>query len=39
MKITETIAKIIKVRIGMYWDEKCLCSYDFLTAHLQILEW
>ena len=32
MKITETIAKIVKVRIGMYWDEKMFMFVRFLNS-------
>ena len=32
MKITETIAKIVKVRIGMSWDEKMFVFVRFLNS-------
>ena len=32
MKITETIAKIVKVRIGMSWDEKMFMFVRFLNS-------
>ena len=32
MKVTETIAKIVKVRIGMSWDEKMFVFVRFLNS-------